>query len=1159
MILSMAIFVPSCSTDSDSSDTQTENSEEDKEKDEEKDKDKEKDNPENPDTPENPDQPDNPGEKENPEEPEQPDDPEIPQEIPLRAIEVVRLPTKTSYDVTLDESFSREGLSVKCIYDDGSQKECTDYVLYHPNGNILHDGDIFTEEDAGSGAISIRVSYSEDGETFETSFWLYLTYTIPEPEPVEDLGYFWISKLPKTIYIVGDSLDLSGIKIDYYDQNNEWQEFTEEYTAEFYDIDTDISTPIPEQLSEGSFEVRITAKDGAITSGNTFSITVVTVKNISTFKHTNNGNSVTIGGFLDSGETKTKDFDYDAPYDAVESVSTDFEYKFIEGSTTDIVITGIKEERFPIITEVTIPASIDGYKVKQLAWDTFWPQWDDDLQYSRPSPIRTLIIEEGVENFVRIDCNSYKTDSIMQGLLPYLSKLVLPKGFSLKSGEQTYEPEKNSYHIISRGLKELTLPSDLTCIDFYIFGGRLEELVIPETVTEITMNYALSPWTSWRNVLKNVTFLGKTDIKASSIFAFAENLEEIKFTGFVYNAPFDSMSFPESIKIKKITLTTDYPEYLGFDYHPSFANLTTLEELVIDTTTDFTMTSFENCTNLKKLTINMNGGTKIKIDGFKNCTSLDTIEINSNTLEKIEVVSEAFANTKISSFDYDINMDIGEAAFLGTKLTSFTFHKDREYRVCENAFYGCALSELLFEDNCKVLNAGAYTNYGEISQQAKSCTFKTVDISKAYFVSLSFKEMQNLESVIVGNSICTSNFEDCVNLKTISISDNAIFLPFSLRNTAISEITLQARDKPKDIEDKIKNALGDELFKGCKNLKKAIFKNYDSLYYLSVPEYLFGKEPDGLEANVSISFEGSGSCSIGSCAFYNCKKLESSNIDFNNVSLIGSHAFEGCDSLEEIYVPKAILDDYSFYSCANLKKVKIYGLNDPNWIRTYTFAECKKLETVEMTAVNGPFDQHHVIGPKIFMNCENLVSVTTAQPLSKFGDYSFYNCKNLSTLTLTDSLEDLKVAATSFNGCTKVISTFINKNLMFEGASIVFSGTGYIEENLTLSIVLPNFSDVGVHNLTLPRKTYPYVPVGFAEDNTYLQTVTLDSDIEARAFKDCTSLTTVKLGDTTFHVARDDSFEGCTSLTKIIVPASYLEQYKSSPRWSKYKSLLCTE
>lgn len=124
---------------------------------------------------------------------------------------------------------------------------------------------------------------------------------------------------------------------------------------------------------------------------------------------------------------------------------------------------------------------------------------------------------------------------------------------------------------------------------------------------------------------------------------------------------------------------------------------------------------------------------------------------------------------------------------------------------------------------------------------------------------------------------------------------------------------------------------------------------------------------------------------------------------------------------------------------------------------------------------------------------------------------------------------------------------------------LAFQNTSFLLEDLTVEYSWTNISGISAKNIFIPRSLYYFIPRGFAENNKFIQTVTLDCDIEARAFKGCSSLTTVILEDTTFHSVRSDSFADCPNLSKIIVPARFFEQYKTSSKWKLYRDLICTE
>ena len=249
----------------------------------------------------------------------------------------------------------------------------------------------------------------------------------------------------------------------------------------------------------------------------------------------------------------------------------------------------------------------------------------------------------------------------------------------------------------------------------------------------------------------------------------------------------------------------------------------------------------------------------------------------------------------------------------------------------------------------------------------------------------------------------------------------------------------------------------------------------------------------------------------------------------------------------------------------------------------YAFAECSNLESIncKTLVLYAGYQQG------LFYNCVKLKTVsqgsnsgnlkkTDADEKIKFEPDCFYNCKLLESIPLFANVTDSDLFFSSskvvneksasgymghFANCSKLLTLFNSKNLLQNNLykALIFEGV-YVGVSGTLDTKFVSIgSNVGIRNLTIPRSIYKCIPVDFANGNTHLQTVTLDCDIEARAFKGCTSLTTVTLGDTTFHAVCSDSFAGCPNLTKIIVPQAYYSQYKNSPRWQSYKNLICTQ
>lgn len=1092
------------------------------------------------------------------------------QEISLVGIQVTSLPYKITYDVNNQETFLIAGLSVERIYSDGSKKTCNNFSLSLADGTMLSDGCIFSESQLGS--LDVIVKYSENDATYTTKFAITIVKPVinesnentnpsensdssENEKPSETMSSLVVTQYPQIVYKAGSSLSLDGLALEWIDMNGNSHNFTFEYTVKIQSISSSVKNSVPTALSAGSFYVYIVYNDGRDEFSAYYTITVVDTNNISEFKYSNSGSDISIDGFLGTEDYNPNigGYDYDAPYEVVVSSASDFIYDFIDGSNTDIVITGIKEDRLPLLTDITIPATLDGYLVKKIAWDALI-YYQNDLYHSHgDTAVRNLTIEEGVEGFSRISSYTKSLDAkyIMSTLLPYLKKLVLPKGFSLANtdGNDTYN---TAYSIYARGLEELELPSDLSKIDFCICSARLKSITVPEKVSTVTKADAFAN----NDSLEYITFLGKTDILAGSVFSWCPKLQEITFTGIVY--PNQFVRTP----IRKITLTAspsnDAQSITGVAAH--FKDLDSLEEVIITTqadTVELGQSAFENCINLKSLIFSIKDDSTIIIGkkAFKNCKALENplfTDGNPNML----VLDEAFAGQN--------------------KITSITFHAEKQYDLGEKSFEGAVLQKLTFERDC-IVRRSLSDHTGEVF--AGQCMLSCIDLSEARYVSVSFQGMKNLETVVIGNCFFDGNLKDCTALREIQLTDGSIFLPYSLQNTALTDVCIQQvlfssellkQRYPLTIttcnyEQNFKQLGTDEelvlehncengFLSGCFHLRHVTFKN------TIVPEYVFGTEQ--ANENVEVSFFGL--YNISQYAFYGANNV---TFDFEKGCRgVNKYAFYGCDGITTLNVEMdddgvfSIFGDYAFASCKNLKSVYLKGARFADCM--YAFSDCENLET--FTLVTNPyveqwFSSDFLIPSGTFNNCGKLRSVNTSFSIKAFKDYSFYNCKNLESLNLPDSSEGMSFAPTSLNGCEKLVSIFEEKNLIVPGASIIFRGTGYVEDGINLTTLLNNISDVGVKNLAISYETYAYVPMSFAENNPYLQTVTVDCDIESRAFKGCSSLTTLILGNTTVHAVRPDSFEDCPQLTKIIVPSEYYERYKSSERWSSYKDLLCTE
>ena len=470
-----------------------------------------------------------------------------------------------------------------------------------------------------------------------------------------------------------------------------------------------------------------------------------------------------------------------------------------------------------------------------------------------------------------------------------------------------------------------------------------------------------------------------------------------------------------------------------------------------------------------------------------------------------------------------------------------TFKSGMSYALEKNAF--SKLSSVAFEENTKVGGlVGGNPGF------AADCTFSSISIPSGAIVDIDLINLGSLKTISVseGGSFGGSII-NCSGLTSIQTDSNSIFDPYQISGVGLAEIYIRGTfDRGNLVEP-------DYIIGDCPNLEQVTF---DGRYYIYT---VFNNKKT---CKVVLK----GECGICNNAFYDQPYLTFDASEATELTVL-NYAFYNCKGLSKLECPNArlVVGGYN---------VRVKG--------DYAFAECTNLRSVSCKTLQLNFGYV----PGLFYNCESLHSISQSSNggnLAKssgaeitFYPECFYNCKVLESIPLFADMTDSDISFSTsknvngkgasgymghFANCSKLLTLFNSKNLLQNSLykALIFEGV-YVCGSGTLDTKFVSIgSNVGIRNLTIPRSIYKCIPVDFANGNTHLQTVTLDCDIEARAFKGCTALTTVTLGDTTFHSVCSDSFANCSSLAKIIVPQVYYSQYKNSPCWQTYKNLICTQ
>ena len=1179
-------------------------------------------------------------------------DSEIPN-IYIIAADISRKPDKTVFNI--DEQITLTGIEFEYTTSDGQvYPYYGEYKVLYWDNDIQEYVELPSTLPEGDYVVSVECEIELNGKVAWTIF-SQISICVqdennpqnpPEEIPPEEIppeeqfmGLQLWTYPSKTTYTEGEKLDLTGIEIYYYDGNWDTHPFTQEYTVKPYNIDTEEYFDLDAKLKAGSYSVEIIYNDGKTDWTTSFMITVVGVTDISEFSYKETESGIVIGGFK-GNEIKDSEedtlYDYDAPYETVYSEPSDFIYELIEGSETDVRIVSVNPDKCKIITDMTIPAHIDGYNVKEISCDAFIKtkgEYEYEEFSTYKTAVRNLEIEEGVERFVYgsfwQDCYSYTSFFFHQ--FPYLKKLILPKGFSLYlskefedrvkdyTGNEGPDSSNYTFNLHCGGLEEIQLPSDLKKFDFQIISGRLKKLVIPASVEKMEIYGYGSGIILQLDNCEEIIFEGQTDIWANFYIpkvkeltltgevelslTNAQSLERVIFTGNAKGCIKDSSYNKDFAPNKLEEIIIDESEndevYIGGGYKPYYTSLKTVTA------------GFKDLKSLKKVTLNLKEDAKVVVgeQAFKNCTALEEIAFTNHV---VEVNKQAFMNCtalKSLQFAQSCNLEIGESAFSGctalehvsfpqlpyegglisdgvnwsfygelnciinTKafynvpaINEFAFKKDMSYLLKEGAFFSCDIKNLTFEENCEVFGAVEYDKITSFFDANSS--IKEIDISAANKVyNLKFDNFTALQKFTVGNSsFIGGSLKNCMSLQTIDVGENAYFLPSSLQGcSSLQSVTLQGNSPYGYYRIFYENDYGSypvdfntasEILSDCDSLRSVTFKD------LRTPPYVFGK--DGRDTECDLIFDNL--ATIGDYSFYKCNFITSLNLNLFCSTFgieypdhwLGNYCFAGCKNLKQV-TTNCLGGDYIFKDCVNLEEVTLVHDYEKTtaWERAWAETHESYGEPMSLTW-SGP-----CVYQGTFYNCKNLKALKTDWEHTILGSEAFYNCENLEELkipVITDGTV-IRFYTDTFYYCNKLLPLLQEYGYLDAfGDGIIYSFSSdyfYLDElTLTRDIYIQG---INVKHVIIPRSLYYFIPEEFALGNPYIQTVTLDCDIEARAFKGCSSLTTVILQDTTFHSVSTDSFADCPNLSKIIVPARFFEQYKTSSKWELYRDLICTE
>ena len=326
---------------------------------------------------------------------------------------------------------------------------------------------------------------------------------------------------------------------------------------------------------------------------------------------------------------------------------------------------------------------------------------------------------------------------------------------------------------------------------------------------------------------------------------------------------------------------------------------------------------------------------------------------------------------------------------------------------------------------------------------------------------------------------------------------------------------------------------------GLKNIPNRAFLNCTALKTLvigdgveTISEYAFC----GCISLESVTF-GANLLTIGNNVFENCESMVSIDIP-GSVQTIGENAFAGCTGLVTLTLNEGLktINGGAFMGCP------IKTLVIPDSVKTIgtayyqrgAFKDCTKLTSITIGDGLKSIPEHS------FANCTALKTLIIGNAVESIGEYAFGNCTSLNSITFGENL--ITIGNYAFQNCESLESVEIPSTVQTigEGAFIECSALATLKLNEGLKTIYGGaFMGCPLVTLTLPNSVKSietaYYQKGAFKDCTKLTSVTIGDgmiSISEHSFANCTALKTLVLGDAVESIG-EYAFGNCTALNSI--------------------------
>lgn len=647
-------------------------------------------------------------------------------------------------------------------------------------------------------------------------------------------------------------------------------------------------------------------------------------------------------------------------------------------------------------------------------------------------------------------------------------------------------------------LKEFTFPTSLTTIAAYAFQNTsLSNVVVPSTVT-VLGNYVFANC----ELLTSATIEGTIKTFGTYVFTGCPKLTDVVIADnntILGNYIFKDCASLVNVKLpsKLVTLGT-----YAFQNCIGLKNIALPDSLVKIGSTSYTANSyaFDGCTSLEEVKISSNA-TYIGAYVFRNCTSLKSIKLPDTC---VSIGTYAFQNSGIEE------IDLSKVTAMGTYI----------FQNCSN------LSKVVMPNIATLPN---YTFQNCVSLKTVEIPAKTVKIGSSSTSGYVFDGCTSLEDVkFLGKvtHIYAGAFRNCISLKNIIIPETVV----EFGDYAFFASGLENASVPGKVAK-----FGKAAFNACPNLANLSIDGSNTVYSVYENKAIIETATGTVVSvfNISGDYTLPEGGNIGGYALNGVTLdtliLPDSLLTLPNYALIGLTAnkvilgsglstisiglFKDTDinivvlNAEEVVISSNAFENSTISTIENSENIVSIGSN--------AFKNCKALKTISLSNKLLKIDSNA-------FTLSGLTSIVIPESVECLGTYSdtsttsgsvFLNCEDLTSITLNEGLKT--ICDSAFAG-TAITSITIPSTVTRMGLKILQNVTT-LKSATVLCDVLNNYIFAGCTGLEMVE----------ISENV--------NKIPSYAFTDCSSLSTISLPNGVTEIGTH-AFENCTSLKQIKLP-----------------------